>query len=189
MKIEMITARYEEERVKSVKYLSISSYILARGMRCAVSDPSRLGQTHPWTKFVHHHQPRKKAQLSNSDLQRINSPRLPNFKRIPFLQACSFPQFFKLEYMFLPHTSSQKIDDETFPMAMPYFQIPANSTKQPSPFQISIPEDKLTDFKALLKLSKITPPTYESLQEDRRFGVSHKWITEAKKYWEAIFDW
>jgi microsomal epoxide hydrolase len=74
-------------------------------------------------------------------------------------------------------------------MAIPYSQIPAQATKQPSPFRISVPEAKLSEFKALLKLSKITSPIYESLQEDRRFGVSHKWITEAKKYWEEEFDW
>jgi microsomal epoxide hydrolase len=74
-------------------------------------------------------------------------------------------------------------------MAIPYSQIPTQATKQPSPFQISVPEAKLSEFKALLKLSKIASPTYESLQEDRRFGVGHKWITEAKQYWEEQFDW
>jgi microsomal epoxide hydrolase len=74
-------------------------------------------------------------------------------------------------------------------MAIPYSRIPAKATKQPSPFEVSIPEAGLSDFKALLKLSKVTAPTYESLQEDRRFGISHKWITEAKKYWEQEFDW
>jgi microsomal epoxide hydrolase len=67
-------------------------------------------------------------------------------------------------------------------MTTPYAQLPAKATKQPTPFQISISEEKVWEFKALLKLSKVTPPTYESLQEDRRFGVSHKWITETKKY-------
>jgi hypothetical protein len=74
-------------------------------------------------------------------------------------------------------------------MASPYSQIPVKATKQPAPFQISISEEKLSDFEALLKLSKVTAPTYESLQEDRRFGVGHKWITDAKKYWEEDFDW
>jgi microsomal epoxide hydrolase len=73
-------------------------------------------------------------------------------------------------------------------MAIPYSQILATATKQPSPFLISIPEAKLADFKTLLKLSKVTPQTYESLQEDRRFGVDHKWVTETKKYWEETFD-
>lgn len=74
-------------------------------------------------------------------------------------------------------------------MAIPYSQIPAKATKQPSAFEISIPEADLSDFKALLKLSKVAAPTYESLQEDGRFGISHKWITDAKKYWEEGFDW
>ncbi|KAE9369905.1 alpha/beta-hydrolase [Stipitochalara longipes BDJ] len=74
-------------------------------------------------------------------------------------------------------------------MAIPYSQIPVKATKKPSTFQISISEEKLSEFKALLKLSKVTPPTYESLQEDRRFGISHKWLAETKKYWEERFDW
>jgi len=74
-------------------------------------------------------------------------------------------------------------------MATPYSRIPTKATKQPSLFKISIPETKLSEFKALLKLSKVPAPTYESLQEDGRFGVSHKWITDAKRHWEEDFDW
>ena len=74
-------------------------------------------------------------------------------------------------------------------MKTSYAQIPVKATKQPAPFEIHISEEKVSEFKGLLKLSKVTPPTYESLQEDRRFGVSHTWITETKKYWEEDFDW
>jgi microsomal epoxide hydrolase len=74
-------------------------------------------------------------------------------------------------------------------MATAYPQIPTAAIKPPSPFRISISEPKLSEFEALLKLSKVTAPTYESLQEDGRFGVGHRRITEAKKYWEKEFDW
>ena len=70
-----------------------------------------------------------------------------------------------------------------------YAQIPAKAQKKPEPFKIEIPEKDIEDFKQLLRLSKIPAPTYECLQEDRKFGVSHKWMTEAKRFWENEFDW
>jgi len=73
-------------------------------------------------------------------------------------------------------------------MTLPYSQIPPKALKVPSPFESSISEDQISEFKQLLKLSKIPEPTYESLQEDGRFGVSHKWLTNAKNKW-AEFDW
>ncbi|KAL2373912.1 hypothetical protein RJ035_004335 [Blastomyces gilchristii] len=70
-----------------------------------------------------------------------------------------------------------------------YTTLPSTATKRPEPFQVSIPEQQLSEFKTLLKLSKIPVPTYESLQEDGKFGISHKWLVETKKYWEEEFDW
>ncbi|PGG96655.1 microsomal epoxide hydrolase [Blastomyces parvus] len=64
----------------------------------------------------------------------------------------------------------------------------ASTTKRPEPFQVSIPEQQLSEFKTLLKLSKIPAPTYESLQDDGRYGVSRQWLVETKRYWEE-FDW
>jgi microsomal epoxide hydrolase len=69
-----------------------------------------------------------------------------------------------------------------------YAQIPAKALKKPEPFTIEIPEKQIGDLKQLLKLSKLPKPTYESLQEDGRYGLSHKWMTEAKKGWEH-FNW
>ncbi|KAF4632021.1 hypothetical protein G7Y89_g6112 [Cudoniella acicularis] len=74
-------------------------------------------------------------------------------------------------------------------MAIPYSQIPTQAIKTPSPFNVSIPANQLSELKALLKSSKIPAPTYESLQEGGRFGVSRRWMTEAKRYWEDEFDW
>ncbi|OJD11250.1 hypothetical protein ACJ73_09579, partial [Blastomyces percursus] len=70
-----------------------------------------------------------------------------------------------------------------------YTTLPSTATTRPKPFQVSIHEQQLSEFKTLLKLSKIPVPTYESLQEDGRFGISHKWLVEAKRYWEEEFDW
>ncbi len=71
-----------------------------------------------------------------------------------------------------------------------YGILPKSATLQPSKFNISIPENDLADFKQLLKLSKIGPKTFENIQEDpNQFGVSHKWMSETKQYWESKFDW
>jgi hypothetical protein len=76
-----------------------------------------------------------------------------------------------------------------FKMSTQYSQMPPKAAIHPTPFQVSIPESKLSEFRALLKLSKISSPTYENLQEDQRFGVSSKWLAEAKDRWENHFDW
>ena len=67
--------------------------------------------------------------------------------------------------------------------------LPQAATLEPSPFHASASEAELADFKQLLRLSKVGPQTYENLQEDGRFGVTHKWMTEAKQYWQEKYDW
>lgn len=74
-------------------------------------------------------------------------------------------------------------------MATPYSQIPAKALQKPESFKVEIAGKEIEDLKQLLKLSKIPKPTYESLLEDGRFGVSHKWMTETKRVWESEFDW
>ena len=74
-------------------------------------------------------------------------------------------------------------------MAAPFSTIPAKALKKPEPFKAEIPEREIEELKQLLKLSKIPKPTYESLQEDGKYGVSHKWMSEAKRVWEDEFDW
>lgn len=70
-----------------------------------------------------------------------------------------------------------------------YNTIPSKAFKQPTPFTVSIPETQLTEFRTLLKLSRIPAPTFESLQEDGKFGITHKWLTDAKRHWVENFDW
>lgn len=57
------------------------------------------------------------------------------------------------------------------------------------PFTIQVPEEELDAFKTLLSLSKVATPTYESLQEDRRYGVTSTWMANAKDHWLNKFDW
>ena len=73
-------------------------------------------------------------------------------------------------------------------MTTSYATVPAKALKKPEHFKIEIPEKEVQELKQLLKLSRLPKPTYESLQEDARYGVSRKWISEAKSEWEE-FDW
>lgn len=72
---------------------------------------------------------------------------------------------------------------------MEYGTVPANATLKPTAFQAHVPNQAISDFKQLLKLSKIGPETFENLHEDLTYGVSHKWIAQAKQYWETAYDW
>jgi microsomal epoxide hydrolase len=73
--------------------------------------------------------------------------------------------------------------------ALHFSTIPQNAQRHPSKFTASIPDTQLSEFKTLLRLSKLAPATYEGLQEDRKYGVTTKWLTEAKEHWEKTFDW
>ncbi|KAF2025722.1 alpha/beta-hydrolase [Setomelanomma holmii] len=73
-----------------------------------------------------------------------------------------------------------------------YGTVPAGVKQQPEPFELHIDEQKLQDLKTLLRLGPVAKETYENLQDDGshgKFGVSRKWIIDAKKYWETEFDW
>lgn len=71
--------------------------------------------------------------------------------------------------------------------------VPAGATDKVEAFQLHVPEAELSDFKTLLKLSKIGPATYEnstSAQEaGKSFGITREWLTEAKDTWLKSFDW
>ncbi|KAH7401259.1 epoxide hydrolase-like protein [Pyrenochaeta sp. MPI-SDFR-AT-0127] len=74
----------------------------------------------------------------------------------------------------------------------PFGNVPTSAQQQPTPFKLHIDEQKLQDFKTLLRLSPIAKETYENLQDDGshgKFGVSRKWLSTAKSYWEQEYDW
>jgi microsomal epoxide hydrolase len=74
----------------------------------------------------------------------------------------------------------------------PFGTVPTGAEQQPIPFELHVEEQKLQDLKTLLRLSPVAKPTYENLQDDGshgRFGVSRKWVANAKKYWEDEYDW
>jgi microsomal epoxide hydrolase len=74
-------------------------------------------------------------------------------------------------------------------MSPPYSRLPKKATLRPSEFIVDIPQRDLDEFRTLLKLSKVGPPTYESLQQDRKYGITHQWLKDAKRHWENNFDW
>ncbi|KNG45652.1 epoxide hydrolase [Stemphylium lycopersici] len=74
----------------------------------------------------------------------------------------------------------------------PFSTTPANAEQKPAAFELHVEEEKLQDFKTLLKLSPIAKETYENKQDEGghgRFGVSRKWMVDAKKEWVEGFDW
>jgi microsomal epoxide hydrolase len=73
-------------------------------------------------------------------------------------------------------------------MADSFAQIPSGALIQPKLFKVSIDDEKVDELKLLIKLSKIAPPTYESTQKEKNFGITHQWLTDAKAAWMK-FDW
>ncbi|KAF9776543.1 hypothetical protein IL306_005252 [Fusarium sp. DS 682] len=69
-----------------------------------------------------------------------------------------------------------------------YTKIPSGALVEPLLFKVSIADDKIDELKQLVKLGKIAPPTYESTQNEHNYGISHKWLTDAKAAW-VNFDW
>lgn len=74
-------------------------------------------------------------------------------------------------------------------MTAPFTKLPSAASITPSQFHIAISDEQLSDFKTLVKLSKIAPQTYENLQTDGRYGVTHEWMSTMKAEWLNKFDW
>ncbi|KAL4926916.1 epoxide hydrolase family protein [Aspergillus undulatus] len=74
-------------------------------------------------------------------------------------------------------------------MTAPFTKLPTAASIKPSAFRIAISDEQLADFKTLIKLSKIAPQTYENLQGDRRYGVTHEWMAKMKGEWLDNYDW
>lgn len=69
-----------------------------------------------------------------------------------------------------------------------FAKLPPGAQVQPTPYQVSIADDKVDELKQLVKLGRVGPPTYESTQHEHNYGVSHQWLTDAKAAW-IDFDW
>lgn len=59
-----------------------------------------------------------------------------------------------------------------------------------TPFTAHVNEAALKDFKQLIRLSPVGPPTFESCGlHGRRYGVTNEWLANAKDHWVSQFDW
>jgi microsomal epoxide hydrolase len=70
-----------------------------------------------------------------------------------------------------------------------YETIPAAAALRPQKYHLEIPDQDVSDFKELLRLSRLAPKTYENLQSDGKYGVTHEWMSKAKEYWLTKYDW
>ncbi|RMJ25114.1 epoxide hydrolase [Aspergillus sp. HF37] len=74
-------------------------------------------------------------------------------------------------------------------MSLPFSKIPSTTCIAPTPFRASIPQKQVSELQTLVALSKIASPTYESVQSDRRFGITTDWLASMKEKWVNDFDW
>lgn len=74
-------------------------------------------------------------------------------------------------------------------MSRPFGTLPPTAKGNPTPFEVSIPEEQLDDLKTFIKLSKLAPPTYENLQSDRRYGVTRDWMVTMRERWLESYKW
>ncbi|RAL10974.1 epoxide hydrolase family protein [Aspergillus homomorphus CBS 101889] len=73
-------------------------------------------------------------------------------------------------------------------MALAYGDIPSGAEVSPKPYQLHIPDEQVEELLVLIKLAKVGPPTYESSQEDRKYGITRDWLLQARQTWKE-FDW
>ncbi|SMQ45574.1 unnamed protein product [Zymoseptoria tritici ST99CH_3D7] len=76
---------------------------------------------------------------------------------------------------------------------MAFADLSSQATLKPRPFKAQVSDEDLSDFKQLLKLSKIGPKTYENRTADVKdfihFGISRQWLSDAKQGLESSYDW
>lgn len=80
-------------------------------------------------------------------------------------------------------------DSTMTPVAKDFGVIPSDAQGTPEPLVIAFPQTELDDLHTLLAASRIGPETFESLQQDRKYGVSIQWLHVAKTTWLEDFDW
>ncbi|KFY88186.1 hypothetical protein V500_06506 [Pseudogymnoascus sp. VKM F-4518 (FW-2643)] len=73
--------------------------------------------------------------------------------------------------------------------ALKFKDVPEMAQIKPTPFHCSIEQSKLGEMLTLINIAKITPPTFESLDETGNFGISSAWLHSAKERWCHNFQW
>jgi microsomal epoxide hydrolase len=57
------------------------------------------------------------------------------------------------------------------------------------PYTLSIPDSALESWRQLLSLSPLGPKTFENQQEAENYGVTYKWLSDAKEHWLKTYSW
>ena len=70
-----------------------------------------------------------------------------------------------------------------------FSKLPSGARSDIKPFQSAISQVQLDTLKYLIQVSPIAPETFENLREDRQYGVTRKWLSDAKQYWSTEYDW
>jgi len=70
-----------------------------------------------------------------------------------------------------------------------YDTLPSGASNNVKKFTVHISDEKLNELKQLIKLSPIGPVTYENQDRELGFGMTRKWLEEAKEQWINKFDW
>lgn len=66
-------------------------------------------------------------------------------------------------------------------------QLPSGILVSPESFMAHVSEQDLADFRELLRLSPVAPPTFES--KTPQYGLDRAWLKEAKDNWLSSFNW
>lgn len=74
-------------------------------------------------------------------------------------------------------------------MSLPFSTLPSTVKAAPLPFQVSIPQERLSDLESLLKLSKIAPNTYENSRTNSQYGVTKDWLMAMRERWLDSYKW
>jgi microsomal epoxide hydrolase len=74
-------------------------------------------------------------------------------------------------------------------MASAFGSVPSTAKVQPTPFKIEIPQERVDLLKTLVKHAYVAPETFESRDKSMKYGITQKWLADAKDEWEHKFDW
>ncbi|KAH6668254.1 Alpha/Beta hydrolase protein [Halenospora varia] len=74
-------------------------------------------------------------------------------------------------------------------MAKTFSAIPPGATVTPTPFTINISDGALDELNTLLRLSKLSKPTYENTTKEKYFGISREWLENSVSSWKNDFNW
>lgn len=67
--------------------------------------------------------------------------------------------------------------------------VPSAALTIPKRFLVNFPQADLDELRSSIAASRVGPETFESRQEDRKYGITTQWLRDAKEAWLNDFDW